>query len=825
MSLSPRLLSRLWIAVLVGTAGFLFWNHTRQIQRIVRVSAQPVWSVDPAVVDPRSTTGWSDGRRQLLLPEQNQSSYEWIAQTQQMLAEGTWRVRRVNYDNAPFGRATHLPALYRWWLALLAMICHGFTDAPSALCVERAALFADPILQGLILLGVAVYAARQFGDWSAALVSIAVAGFYPFAGSFLPGAPEHHGLLQACVVGSVLPLLGALATKIISGTSSPPAGAALKRVSPGARAHFAAAGAAGGLGLWLGATVQAPVLGGIVAGATAAVLLNRKFAGGALAAPWRLWALCGAVVSLAGYAIEYFPDDMSLRLQGNHPLYAIAWLACGEALHRLVHRSRTTAAGSNRREQLTLALSGLLAVGSVAALGALGGTSAFSGDPLASRLTLLGGGVAAPSLAQWIARDGFTAAVWATCLPLSLLALSLWTALGSRTPTALRAAILVGLAPALIAVALGCAQLRWWNTVDAVALCLLAVASGSVSTPAAIPERRGWWAIAVSVAALAGIFRLVPSRAQPGDLVLTEREVQGMIARDLGQWLRVHAGESSVTLLAPPELTASAAYHGGVQGVGTLAVDNQEGIDATVRVMRSSSAEEAAELVQRRGITHLVIPSWDDTLTQYARFGSNPIERTFIGALDRADPPRWLRPLPYLLPSFSGLEPQSLRVFQVVPEADESVALSWRTEYFVETGQLDAAAALRPQLRRYPAALSVLAALAQVEYASQDKPAYDRVMGTIATYVSSGADRTLRWDRRVSLALALAQAKRMDLARAQAERCLSQINPARVRSLTTGTLFRFLVLCRLAELEIADPAVRELALQLLPPQMRQRIPR
>ena len=69
-----------------------------------------------AVVDPASPTGYAGGLRQLVVPERNDDSCQWIVQTQQMLARHEWRVRHVDYDNAPFGRDILTPSPYRWWL-------------------------------------------------------------------------------------------------------------------------------------------------------------------------------------------------------------------------------------------------------------------------------------------------------------------------------------------------------------------------------------------------------------------------------------------------------------------------------------------------------------------------------------------------------------------------------------------------------------------------------------------------------------------------------------------------------------------------------------
>lgn len=84
-------------------------------------------------------------------------------------------------------------------------------------------------------------------------------------------------------------------------------------------------------------------------------------------------------------------------------------------------------------------------------------------------------------------------------------------------------------------------------------------------------------------------------------------------------------------------------------------------------------------------------------------------------------------------------------------------------------------------------------------------------------------DRVMGWERRVSLAVVLAQGNRSDLARKQLQRCIADLNAARLRALSTGSLYRLQVLCKALDLPITDPALRELARQLLPAELRRRV--
>jgi hypothetical protein len=89
--------------------------------------------------------------------------------------------------------------------------------------------------------------------------------------------------------------------------------------------------------------------------------------------------------------------------------------------------------------------------------------------------------------------------------------------------------------------------------------------------------------------------------------------------------------------------------------------------------------------------------------------------------------------------------------------------------------------------------------------------------------VAGGADRGLAWDRRVSLAVVLAEGQRNDLAREQVVRCLEKLDPTRIRSLTTAALFRLQILSKAYGLTISDPGQLELARTLLPAELRSRL--
>ena len=162
-------------------------------------------------------------------------------------------------------------------------------------------------------------------------------------------------------------------------------------------------------------------------------------------------------------------------------------------------------------------------------------------------------------------------------------------------------------------------------------------------------------------------------------------------------------------------------------------------------------------------------------------------------------------------------------VLEVTDETDPATLRSRLVEYLVEIHHIDQAAFAGQALQRYPADLGALVALAQVAKARGDDDAFARIFSSMQSNLASGSDRALAWDRRVSLAVVLALGGRNDLSLAQVKRCVAEVDDARMRLLTTGSLYHLLVLCKHFGVEIADPKLHALAMKLLPAELRDRL--
>jgi hypothetical protein len=324
---------------------------------------------------------------------------------------------------------------------------------------------------------------------------------------------------------------------------------------------------------------------------------------------------------------------------------------------------------------------------------------------------------------------------------------------------------------------------------------------------------------------LPGLFALMPARetgSSPADF--TRHELEGLVERDFAHWLARRMGPDGAIVLAPPNLAASLYFHGGLRGLGSPYGENEEGFRASVRLAAAIHADEAQALARQRKLTHIIIPSWDGFLDEYARLGADNPAQTLMGMIHTWLPPRWLKPVPYYLPGQKEFEDDRLLIFEMTEVQDHASSLSRLTEYFLDMGQVELATmAAKTLASDYGADLGAQIALARTAIAQRDRAGIAQSLQTIVAGINEEANDALAWDRRVSLCLVLAGDNRIPLARAQAQRCLEEMGELDLRGLSDATLFRFLSLCKVLGLQIQDEHLRELSRTLLPPQLRAQI--
>ncbi len=334
-----------------------------------------------------------------------------------------------------------------------------------------------------------------------------------------------------------------------------------------------ASGILGGTGLWLNVGLTVPVLMGFGLGALASEWLVHRTSP---TLPWRAWSLAGAATSFVAWLVEYAPAQLSFapaRLTENHLVYALAWWGGGELLVRASARLRGPLPGRGFRRQVVPLLAAAAFVAPALVM-LLSHTRGFlTPDTFALRLSALDSSGEASNFFKWAFGGTAGWQVVAVLLPLVLLVPAGQRLLRRDTGDPQRRALALAVAPVLVAVAFGSGQISWWNQVDAVLLVLMVVLVRAEAGP-------GWRRFAALAAVLPGLILLWPGRG--GDPAApTEPERVQLAERDLAHWLARHAGEGGALALAPPNLTVSLYFHGGVRGLGSPYRENEAGFLAS----------------------------------------------------------------------------------------------------------------------------------------------------------------------------------------------------------------------------------------------------
>ena len=834
MRLFKRPLVRPWMFALAAALGLVAWEASVQARHLRDLSGRFGVVVDPPALDPGAPTGFTLGRRILVLPEEGADGYQWIMQTQAMLAGEGWRIHRVDYDNAPDGREVHWGSPFRWWLGLLAWMDRAGGGSRGA-AVERAALLAGPVLLGLFLLGLVPLAAGRFGSYAASFLAISMVSAYPVYFYFAAGYPDHHGALEACGMLTVLLLLagagGWVRTEgaIPSGIShSEQALAEWLPTLRAARGWFAGSAVAGGIGLWISAASEVPGLVGLGGGVLAASWVGRGAGAPGIGRSepglWRLWGRVGCATSVVAYLVEYFPSHLGFRLEVNHPLYALAWLSGGELLYRI---SRILGEGRSvcTRRDVT---AGLLAAAGLALLPVtilLTGKQTFR--VLVPLVWQLGIHFIAEgqSLVTYFSRVSSWFTLLERCLPVLFVLPVLVLLRRADLPRIWKAQLAMALGPALLFLLMTCREIRWWG--QGYGLLFVAVAAFFLVLKRNWPVRsygRAWW-LACALVLIPGMVNAVRIAVLSADY--TTQEIRQLAERDFAHWLRLRMGSDPVVVASTPVATNQLIYHGGFKGLGTAYWENTAGMRRAAAIFAAPSPEEAHALISRYGVTHIVLLSWDSFAEEYVRIcreltpGIADKGPGFIpGLLHGQGVPAWLRPVPYQLPKHDALKGHSVVVLEVTPVPRPEETLVRTADCLVEMDRPELAGRLEPALERAAGYYPALVTLAFVQGKGGQAREFSATLARVIAGLSQAP--SLELEDRIHLGAVLIVGGRSDLAREQVVQSLAQVNERTLRRLPAGALADFSGLCAGFGMRIADPDLRQLAASLVPPYLREK---
>jgi hypothetical protein len=778
-----------WLAglALAFALVLMIWSDTAHIRWAEQLSRQ---GSPPPETLAWSKTGYASELRHFLGTHERGATYRWIALTQDFLAEGFPALRHYENDNAPDGRPLLAPRIYVVWLAGLAWTLHHVASTPLGIAVEQVALWEPVFSQLIAFVAVVVFMGRRYGLGPAAIAGVFFACFPPVAGQFLPGmlTTTTWSLLFACY---------AIAVQI-----------------PPTRGHGNTVGLSVGsalatsLSLWLEPTIGFPTVLVCFTAACCGRALDRPV-GSALK-----WALGGSVLTASAWLIDQGPwSPAAGELRYVHPLYSLAWLGLGVALHSW-QRERISMAASRKRLFAGLAAAVLL----IAPLVYVQLGSGYKGwlfpSAAMSRLTSLDETLVLSNVVDWIGR-GSAGEVALIAIPLLIAAALLAWGWSRRheMPEHLRSALPMATGVFVAVLVFALFRIRW---LPVAALLVLPLGSFLAARMSAGLRHT---LLTISVVFLGTLpawkGTLPPSLLRPSEKTPARvADLEALVHRRFSHWLAAHARRPETVALAPPEFSDSIVFHGNRRVLMSTAWETYTGQIAAARVLSAPESTEAEAVLQGLGISHLVLPSWDPVLPLLVRAPQAEGRDTFYWRLQHWVLPPYLRAIPYHLPQINGFIDQQLPVLKVVFPQDEALSLSRLAEYFVEVERPEPAGlAAQVLAQSFPDDPNAAVARAIVYAHAKQSTDFEREISRLAADVAAGRIPP-DWDRRVQRAIVLALGRRHDLARAEITACLADATPDSLYELTPLQAYRLSTLAKGYGVSFPDSATAQLAASL-----------
>ncbi len=720
---------RIWMVItaIAGTLLFVASDSWTRYTRILLCSEASMGTPAPQI-DPTSPTGYEMGMRNVILPPVGTDGLHWIMHTQKLLQDGGWRIRFTDNDNVPDGREIHWSHGFIWWLIALGKIHSAITGLPLAASVEAVSPYANTLIFVAMIAVLPWILFRRFGPIAASGFAISLGTIYTFYEFFMIGNADHHGIAAAgaLMCGLLLALGGAgwvVSEQIVDPQPSrskqklPPKAFEYAIEPQAARWYFIGSAIAGSVSLWVSAATAVPTFFGIGLGALISVLIfgRKQFPDepGYEHSLWRWWGITGCCGSLFFYLLEYFPSHMGMRLEVNHPLYALAWLGGGEILSRLArwrvegvkpwetrsprHNGEPTA---NLRSMLSL-LASLLAVLML---------------PMLIKLY--------PEKYFWVADDFLwkfhqdyihefkTVFAWAQSRSTiqSILNVCLFPVLGivafrllfvSELGRSWKGGLTLIMFPAVLVTFMGVYQIRWLGISNALWLPAIPTFLACVFR-SGFQHRFEFWEKIVAGVVACLVFLMFPQSSfyQTYNRIMRPFELSmedgfGIYIRDISHALRRASPDRELVVVSGPTTTTHMMYFGGMKGIGTLYWENVPGLKATASIYAARTEPESRALVERHRVSHIAIYASDAFAYEYTRllrgmpFGATPTDAFIPSMITNLSSPRWLKPLHIKPPS--QFEGEWVVMLDVRLDQTESEAHFGVGEYLQNKGDLEGA--------------------------------------------------------------------------------------------------------------------------------------
>ena len=594
----------------------------------------------------------------------------WVRHALALIEGDQVQLRHTTIDNAPFGREVHWNSGWAWTIAGAGWINHLFTGAPIASAVERSTVWLAPTALFILTIIMSSWATRRAGVIAGVVIVSAMICNDRIYEGFFPSYVDHHGLMTVAVFGM---MLGAV---FMGGGWWQPGDkgtALLLPNSPDAAKSAAVFSAlSGATGMWVTAASMLPPIVLVGAAGAIAILIQGRTARshGEEFAPevWRLWGRVGAAASFGFYLLEYFPGHLSMRLEANHPFYALGWLGGAELVAAI--GERWFSAPQDRWKDLQKLAWPVAAVLMAPASIIIGGPKFFIvADPF---LASLHKNYIQEFLPIWTTIRGFDArmiyqVLFVENVPLIAAILTL-TYKGRETPLVVWFVTIATLLFNMLA----WWQSRWLLNASGVQVCLAIVLIGTWTGNTNLRSR---WLLALTMVGLlfipSGILRYTSSSKDVEARRVSPRDATSMLMRDVAAALRASQPTGDLVVLASPNASTGVGYYGRFKTLGTLYWENNDGLHHAAEIFSAKTENEAAELIKKYHVTHIAMISDENFIVQYYQLlhpkaTEAEIKQSFgWQMLAEKRVPQWLEMIPYGIPDDLKVLKFSIMLFKV----------------------------------------------------------------------------------------------------------------------------------------------------------------
>lgn len=645
--------SWLWIAAIcLLLNAFYTWSVTHYLDRVSAIS-----------LSPNSSTG-EESKIGLSIAT---DGLTWLRLIKEKHLDSVGADPHYTFtDNFSKGRAVHWSSLWSNYLYYLAKLRMLITEEPLSSALETSSRWANFPLWTFTVLFFGAWIARRWGSSAALVFSLGMLGHPGLYLGYYPAYPDHHGLIASCIIGL---LIGAI--DMISGYANNYGNRSGEPYNK-ARLAIILSAVFGGIGMAISAASLIPMI--ILTGLTGTALHLRdlkhpelaKSEKSNVAALWSLWGQVGAATCLLLYFLEYLPGPYSLRLEINHPLYALAWLGGGEIIARFIEWKYH---GFNRNSVLKGGLAILLLTLPLFLYFYLGSSVFAPADPFLSRVH--------KEISEfrpfWKESATFKAIYLLTLAPL--------LAAFFNTPRntidscyKLKSCFMV---VTLATSALALYQERWWLLAGAAQI----IQSVLLTRNFRLTSRRTYftWMFFVCLMYLPGIFLLAWERVSVERISDVQKgEAMQLIYRDVAKTINSRNSGSKIALLAPPNASVGIGYYGNIPTIGTLYWENSEGLHAAAEILSSEENNAAEALIKKQGVSYLVMVTPEDFTVEYMRalgIITTPerIKRSFGRRLMTGENvPKWLEAVPYQLPPTYAKMQARVYIYEVKWDQNEA---------------------------------------------------------------------------------------------------------------------------------------------------------